>query len=64
VNLRVVGRAIRLIATWRFRGEGWPHPFFDRKGRAPSRPVTVLPRAARDALRSFCGPDPTARARA
>jgi hypothetical protein len=60
VNLRVLTRAIAMIARWRITGRTWPHPFFDRASRAPSHPVTTLTRAERDALSPFCGPRPVA----
>jgi len=62
--LRMILHAIRLIAGWRLRGMAWPHPFFDRTTRAPTRPITVLSQAERDALRPLCGPHPTAHASA
>jgi hypothetical protein len=58
--LRLIVRAIRMVLGWRLRGKSWPHPYFDRATRAPNRPVTVLSRAERDALRPLCGPHPTA----
>jgi len=58
VNLRIILRTLRLVATWRLRGRTWPHPFFERATRAPSRPVNILPRAEREALRKLCGPRP------
>jgi hypothetical protein len=64
LNLRLLARAIRTILGWRLRGKTWPHPFFDRETRAPSRPLSTLTRAERDALRPLCGPDPTAHATA
>jgi hypothetical protein len=60
LNLRLIARAFRMVLSWRLRGKTWPHPFFDRATRAPSRPVTILSRAERDALRPQCGPHPTA----
>ena len=60
LNLRLIARAFRLILGWRLRGKTWPHPFFDRVTRSPSRPLTTLSRAERDALRPLCGPHPTA----
>ena len=56
--------AMRKILGWRFRGQTWPHPYFDRATRAPSHPVTVLSREERAALRPLCGPHPTFPARA
>jgi hypothetical protein len=58
LNVRLVARAVRLVLGWRLRGQTWPHPFFDRSTRAPSRPLTTLSRAERDALRPLCGPHP------
>lgn len=49
-----------LVLGWRFGGKTWPHPFFNRATRAPSRPLTVLTREERDALRPLCGPRPVA----
>jgi hypothetical protein len=60
LNLRLIARAVRLVLGWRLRGKTWPHPFFDRATRSPTRPVTTLSRAERDALRPLCGPHPTA----
>ncbi|HLK37093.1 MAG TPA: DUF6151 family protein [Polyangiaceae bacterium] len=59
-NLRLILRAVRLVAGWRLRGKTWPHPFFDRATRQPIRPVSVLSRAEREALRPLCGPHPAA----
>jgi hypothetical protein len=58
LNPRLLGRALRMVLGWRLRGKTWPHPFFDRASRAPTRPVTTLSRAERDALRALCGPRP------
>jgi hypothetical protein len=55
-NLRLIAHAVRLMLGWRLRGKTWPHPFFDRASRSPSRPVTTLSREERDALRPLCGP--------
>jgi hypothetical protein len=60
MNLRLIAHAIRLVVGWRLRGKTWPHPFFDRATRAPTRPLTILSRAEREALRPLCGPHPTA----
>lgn len=46
------------ILGWKLNGSTWPHPYYDRATGAPSRPVTVLSPAERDALRSKCGPSP------
>jgi hypothetical protein len=56
LNLRLIARAVGKILGWRLRGQAWPHPFFERGTGAPSGPVTVLPREAREALRPRCGP--------
>jgi hypothetical protein len=56
VNVRLLARAIRMVLGWRLRGRSWPHPFFDRATRAPSRPLTILTPAEREALRPLCGP--------
>jgi len=61
-NPRLIARALGNILRWRLTGKTWPHPFFDRETRAPSRPVTTLSPAERDALRKFCGPRPAAAA--
>jgi hypothetical protein len=60
MNLRLIARALGNILRWRLTGRAFPHPFFDRDTRAPSRPVTTLSPAERDALRKYCGPHPTA----
>jgi hypothetical protein len=56
VNVRLVARAIRRVLGWKLRGRTWPHPYFDRVTRAPSRPITILSRDEREALRPLCGP--------
>ncbi len=56
LNLRLLARAVSMVLGWRLRGKTWPHPFFDRATRTPSRPLTTLSRAERDALRPLCGP--------
>jgi hypothetical protein len=48
------------MLRWRFTGKTWPHPFFERETRGPSRPLTTLSPDERDALRKLCGPRPTA----
>jgi hypothetical protein len=63
-NLRLLARAIRMVLGWKIRGRTWPHPFFDRATGTPTRPVTVLSQAERDALRPLCGPHPTVHATA
>jgi len=60
VDVRLFAHVIRLVVGWRVRGKAWPHPFFDRATGAPSRPVTVLSREEREALRPLCGPRPAA----
>jgi Family of unknown function (DUF6151) len=57
-NLRIYARAIRMVVGWRLSGRSWPHPFFDRATGLPSRPLTTLLPAERDALRPLCGPRP------
>lgn len=59
LNLGLIGHALRLMLGWKLRGKTWPHPFFDRATKAPSRPITVLTRSERDNLRPMCGPHPT-----
>ena len=61
-NPRLIARALGNILRWRLSGKTWPHPFFDRETRAPSRPVTTLSPAEREGLRKFCGPNPVAAA--
>lgn len=62
IGLSLMLRAIRMVMGWRLRGRAWPNPFFNRKTRAPIYPVTVLAPSEREALRRFCGPQPTAHA--
>jgi hypothetical protein len=62
VNARLLARAIRMLLGWKIRGRAWPHPFFDRATRASSRPISVLSREEREALRPLCGPQPAMRA--
>jgi hypothetical protein len=57
---RLLAHALRLILGWKLSGKAWPHPFFDRATRAPSRPITTLSTAEREALRPLCGPRPAA----
>jgi hypothetical protein len=59
VNLWLLARAVRMVLGWRLTGKAWPHPFFDRATRAPTRPLTTLSRSEREALRPLCGPRPT-----
>jgi hypothetical protein len=60
LNLPLLLRAIGKMLGWRFRGRTWPHPFFSRETGAPLYAVTVLSKEQRDALRSLCGPRPSA----
>jgi hypothetical protein len=60
INVRLLARAIRMVLGWKLRGKTWPHPYFDRTTRAPSRPITVISREEREALRPLCGPKPAA----
>jgi len=59
-NIGLYARAIVMVLRWRLTGRTWPHPFFDRASGAPSRPLTVLSAAEREALRLLCGPRPVA----
>jgi hypothetical protein len=52
-------RAARLITGWKLRGQTWPHPYFDRATGKPNRPVAILSKAEREALRPLCGPTPS-----
>ncbi|MGH7436008.1 MAG: DUF6151 family protein, partial [Polyangiaceae bacterium] len=61
VTVRLLARAVRLVLGWKLRGQGWPHPYFDRATRKPTRPISVLSPDQRDALRPLCGPDPSPR---
>jgi len=54
-NLRLIARAVFLICSWRLTGRQWPHPFFDRRTRAPARPIAILTSAEREALRHRSG---------
>jgi hypothetical protein len=60
LNVRLLGRAVRMVLGWRFGAKTWPHPYFDEATRAPRRPLTTLSRAEREALRPLCGPRPAA----
>ena len=60
LDLRLVGRGLGKIIVWRLRGQGWPHPYFDRATETPSHPVTTLSQREREALRPLCGPHPAA----
>jgi hypothetical protein len=53
---RRIARVVGLLLGWKLRGQAWPHPYFDRATRKPSRPVSVLSPAEREALRPLCGP--------
>jgi hypothetical protein len=55
-TLRFVARALGLMLGWRLHGQTWPHPYFDRGTRKPSRSLSILSRAEREALRPLCGP--------
>jgi hypothetical protein len=57
-GLGLIARALRLMIGWRLRGHTWPHPYFDRATRKPSRPVSILSHTEREALRPLCGPLP------
>lgn len=57
--LGLVAHSLKLLLGWKLGGKAWPHPFFERASGAPTRPVTVLSREERDALRPKCGPNPT-----
>jgi hypothetical protein len=61
INLLLLLRAITKVLGWRLRGRAWPHPFFQLKTREPIYPLKVLPNEQREALRAYCGPQPTAR---
>jgi hypothetical protein len=58
-QLGLLLRMVLKVFGWKLRGKTWPHPYFDRDTRKPSRPVTVLTREEREALRPKCGPNPT-----
>jgi hypothetical protein len=64
INLTLLLRAITKVLGWRLRGRAWPNPFFHLKTRDAIYPLTVLSQDERDALRSYCGPQPTVRATA
>ena len=55
-NISLYARAIWMVLGWRLSGQVWPHPFYERATGAPSRPLTVLSPAEREALRPLCGP--------
>jgi hypothetical protein len=56
MGVRPFARALQLVLGWKLRGQTWPHPYFDRETRKPTRPVSALPQAEREALRRLCGP--------
>jgi hypothetical protein len=59
-TVRLVTRALGLMLGWRLRGQTWPHPYFDRATRKPTRPLSIVTKAEREALRPLCGPRPVA----
>jgi hypothetical protein len=59
LNVPLLARAIRKVLGWKLRGKAHPHPYFDRGAREPNRPVTILTRDERDAVRALCGPSAT-----
>jgi hypothetical protein len=59
LNWPVLLRVIAKVVGWRLRGQSWPHPFYRQKDPAPIHPVTVLSPERREALRRYCGPNPT-----
>lgn len=60
IGLGLMMRSIAKVLGWRLRGKTWPHPYFDHSTRQPVYPVTVLTPEQRQALRSKCGPRPSA----
>jgi hypothetical protein len=58
LNLRLLGRSLRLMSGWWLGGRAWPHPFFERATGAPLHPLEILTTAEREALRPRCGPRP------
>lgn len=60
LNVKVVARALRMVAGWKLGGKSWPHPFFAKGSKEPHRPTTLIPKSERDALRKLCGPTPSA----
>ena len=62
LKLPLLLRAIGKVLGWRLRGKVWPHPFFKRDDGTPVYPLEVLSPEARDEIRPFCGPHPTAKA--
>jgi hypothetical protein len=59
LNVPLLARAIRKVLGWKVRGKTWPHPYFDRATKNPTRPISIVPRDDREALRELCGPRPT-----
>ena len=57
-NVRLYARAIWSVLGWRVKGQTWPHPFYERTSGAPTRRLTTLSPAEREALRPLCGPRP------
>ena len=62
INLSLLLRAVGKVLGWRLSGKAWPHPFFTRGSDAPVYPVNVLSHEEREALRAYCGPEPTVQA--
>jgi hypothetical protein len=58
-NLPLVVQVIRRLLGWWLGRRTWPHPFFSRETGATLYAVTVLSPERREALRAFCGPNPT-----
>jgi hypothetical protein len=61
VLVRMGLHLVRLLASWKLRGRGFPNPFFDVSTKLPRFPVDVLSVTARDALRPLTGPGARAR---
>jgi hypothetical protein len=59
---KLIFNTVRLVLGWKLGGKTWPHPFFERDTAAPRLPVTILSRDERQALRTRCGPTPSAAA--
>ena len=60
IDVRLLLRSVGRVIKWGLAGRAWPNPFFDRATGMPTRPLTVLSRAEREALRPLCGPQPLA----